>query len=340
MATATAAPVRLAILGAGTIGTIHALASLEAPEARVTRIWSRSPQHAARLAERVGAATAATVDEAVSAADVDAVIVATPTFVHEEQALSAITAGKHVICEKPLARDLAAAERIVAAAERAGVQLHVGHVARFFPEFARLHEEVLAGRVGAPAVVRMSRMAGFPHGADDWHNRPEASGGVILDMGIHDLDWLLWTLGPAQRVFARGLAGAGLDYLDYALITVRHASGAIAHVESSWAESGGFRVQGEVAGDRGLLAYDSANSTAFSLDLRREPEGPPGVAVPTAYTATSPYVDQLRAFCRSIGEGAPAPVTPEEALAALRLTLGALESARTGRAVVLEGGAA
>src|SRR5690554_5930830 len=119
----TTGRVRLAILGTGAIGGVHALAAQEAPETVVTAVWSRTPSHARELAERVGAVPCATIDEAVTRDDVDAVVVCTPTFLHHEHAVAAARAGKHIICEKPLARDLAGAEAILRAAQRAGVQL-------------------------------------------------------------------------------------------------------------------------------------------------------------------------------------------------------------------------
>jgi UDP-N-acetylglucosamine 3-dehydrogenase len=332
----SAAPVRLAILGAGTIGAIHGLCSLEAPEAQVTAVWSRTPQRAQSLAERLGAVACASIAETVARPDVDAVMVCTPTFLHREHALAAMAAGKHVLCEKPLARTLDEARDLIDAAQVAGVDLHVLHVVRFFPEFRRLHDLVTDGAIGRPALVRMSRAASFPRGSGDWHNDLEASGGVVLDMGIHDLDWLLWTLGPASRVYARGLLGQARPFLDYGLITVRLANGAMAHIESSWAEVEGFCVHGEISGDGGMLSYDSRDSTALQVTHREvNVIAPPGVNVPTAHTAESPYVSQLRHICLCIrGEQDPA-VPAEQAVEALRLALAALESMATGEVVTL-----
>ena len=329
-------PVRLAILGAGTIGTIHGLCSLEAPEATVTAVWSHTHQRAQSLAQRLRCSAYASLEDAVASPNVDAVLVCTPTFLHEEHALQAIAAGKHVICEKPLARDLSSASRLIAAAQQARVLLLVAHVVRFFPDFCQLRAAVRSGAVGQPAVVRMSRASSFPHGSREWHNQSALSGGVVLDMGIHDLDWLLWTFGPASHIYAKGLYGRGLDCLDYALLTVRMANEVMAHIECSWAEPEGFRVHGEIAGDAGLLAYDSLNSTALSIDLRQPPTTPPGVNVPTTFTAESPYVTQLRHFCRCI-QGQEEPlIAPQEAYESLRLALATLESITTNRPVWLD----
>jgi len=330
-----ALPVRLAILGAGAMGTVHGLASRDTPEAKVRAVWSRSRARARALAIRLGARVEEDVATAVSAPDVDAVLIATPTHLHAEAALAALAAGKHVLCEKPLARDLAAAESMCAAAERANRLLLVGHVVRFFPEFVRLREAVLTGEVGEAAVVRMARVASYPRSADDWRDHPEYSGGVVLDMGYHDLDWLLWTFGPAEEVYARGLYAQPRPLLDYALLTVRMACGVIAHVESSWAEREGFRVYGEVAGDGGLLTYDSAESTPYSEEIRDAMEEAPGVRVPSACTVRSPYALQLAHWARVLAGREPPITPPADALAALRLGLAALEAMHSGQPVRL-----
>lgn len=327
----TTKPVRLALLGAGVIGGVHALAAQEAPEATVTAVWSRAPAHAHALAARVGATPCDTVDEAVSRDDVDAVVVCTPTFLHHEHAIRAAQAGKHVICEKPLARELAGAEAIIEAARRAGVHLLVAHVVRFFPEFQALRRAVRGGAVGRPAIVRMARLSGYPRGRDDWHVSFRQSGGVLLDMGIHDLDWLLWTFGPADRVYTRALdTTTRPKYVDYALTILRLRSGAMAHIESSWAETGGFRTFGEVSGDVGLLTYDNAANPALNLALR-QPVTAPRISIPTTYTIESPYVVQMRHFARCIrGEEEPI-IAPEEAYEALRTALAALDTVRSGQ---------
>jgi predicted dehydrogenase len=325
-------PVRLAILGAGHIGARHAACAAQIAEAEIVAVWSRTPASAAALAAQVGARACATLQEVAEAPDIDATIVCTPSALHAEAAIALARAGKHVICEKPLARTVAQAEAIIQAAERADVQLLVAHVVRFFPAFRRLYDLIQGGAIGTPAVIRMSReTAGAPTG---WRADLAMSGGALLEMGIHDFDWLLWACGPAERVTCRAISRGGQSAPDYALTTLRLAGGAIAHVESSMVATAGFRTHGEIAGDAGLLAYDSDGDTALRVQLR-EPGPAPAVQLPTTYTMDSPYVAQLRHFCRVI-QGLEAPlITPAEALAALRVGLAALASAETGRTVSL-----
>lgn len=328
----TMKPVRLAIAGAGHMGARHSACIRANPEAQLVAVWSRTPQHAAALAASAGAQVASSVEELVQRADVDAVIVATQTGNHAETALAAIQAGKHVLVEKPLARTLPEAEMLIRAADDANVLLLTGHVLRFYRVFRVLHDHILAGDIGAPAVIHMSRETSVvPTG---WRSLLAEGGGVILDLGIHESDWLLWTLGPVQRVYCRAVSRTGSPAHDYALSTLRFASGAIAHVESSAVRASGFRIAGEFAGDGGMLTYDSDLDQALRMDF--EPVGrATWEGLPTTYTGPSPYGLQLEHWVRCIRGLEPPAVAPEQALDALRVALAALESVQTGKAVTL-----
>ena len=158
-------------------------------------------------------------------------------------------------------------------------------------------------------------------------------------MIVHDFDWLRWTFGPVTRVFAQGLYGkpehAGKR--DYALVTLRHESGAVSHVTGSWAHPGGFRTTLEVAGDAGLIEHDSARSAPLTFSPQAAVGGGGGVAVPESPLAAeeSPYYLELRAFIKALdGDTAP-PVTVYDAREAARIALAALESIESGKAVTL-----
>jgi predicted dehydrogenase len=179
------------------------------------------------------------------------------------------------------------------------------------------------------------RGGGFPHAWNNWFANYEWSGGAILDLSIHDLDWLLWTFGPAERVFAKGLMFSGLEEKDYALVTIRFKSGVIAHVEGSWATPGGFDVSLEVAGDKGLINFDSDAATPLVMGRWAVEAETQGVPVPSSPMAVSPYYLELQHFIDCIEQGRKPDVTPQEAMDAVALALAAIESVRTGLPVRL-----
>ncbi|MDQ2798411.1 MAG: Gfo/Idh/MocA family oxidoreductase, partial [Armatimonadota bacterium] len=179
---------------------------------------------------------------------------------------------------------------------------------------------------------------GLPR-ADDpnsWYADPAQSGGVVLDLIIHDFDWLRWTFGPVERVFAKGLYGKPnyVGQMDYALVTLRFVSGAMAHVTGSWAHPSGFRTTLEIAGDSGLIEHDSAASVPLTV-ARKGSSGGKAVSESPLAADQNPFFLQLSAFVRALRDGVPPPVTVYDAREAARIALAALESIETGKAVPL-----
>ncbi len=126
-------------------------------------------------------------------------------------------AGKHILCEKPLGRTLAQAQEMTAACEAAGVKLMVAHVVRFFPDYAQARRRVMAGEIGRPAVIRLSRESFQPKkAADNWFVDDAKSGGMVLDLMIHDLDYARWVAGPVTQVFAKSTGTHALAILTHA----------------------------------------------------------------------------------------------------------------------------
>jgi predicted dehydrogenase len=213
----------------------------------------------------------------------------------------------------------------------------IGHVLRFFPEYAMAKRMLDEGYVGRPAVARTTRSIGHPRTAGDWFADADQSGGVMVDMAIHDLDFLLWCFGEAERIYCKALNYRGPELTDYALATIRFRNRVIAHVEGSWAHPPGtFFTKLEIAGDRGLLDYDSR--AASPLQVWRKAEGDekaPGVVVPESPLADSPYQLEVCEFMDALRGGRPPCVTPQDAYSALELALAALESSRRGVPVTL-----
>lgn len=331
---------RVALIGAGTMGREHRRQWGAMPGAEVVGALAESREEAGRVAEAAACPAFGRdeFDALLRQTRPDIVDVCVPTPVHREYVERAAAAGKAVFVEKPLARTLEDCDAIIAAVERAGVPLMAGHVLRFFPEYIGAKRLVDAGGVGRPAAIRTARLAGMPHAGQSWHGDGAQSGGVVLDMIVHDFDWLRWTFGPVVRVFAQGLYGRPehVGRRDYALVTLRFESGAVAHVTGSWAHPGGFRTTLEIAGDAGLIEYDSAQSTPLILAQHQTDEGGGGAVIESLLAAgENPYLLELSAFIGALQSGVPPPVTVYDAREAARIALAALESIETGKAVTL-----
>lgn len=326
---------RVALVGAGTMGSVHA------------RHWNAVPgaELVGVLDPRTDAARAVGPpftdwDMLLAQTRPDIVDVCTPTPHHREYVEKAAAAGKAIFVEKPMARSLADCDAMLAAVEKAGVPAMSGHVLRYFPEYAAAKKLVDAGAVGIPAAARTARMGGFPDLEDrpNWYADPDQSGGVVLDLILHDFDWLRWTFGPVTRVYAKGIYNRAefRGRLDYALVTLRFKSDAVAHVTGSWAHPGGFRTTLEVAGDKGLIEHDSARSAPLTVSLRAE-SGGGGVAVPESPMASGedPYYLEIAAFVSALENNQTPPVTFQDARNAAEIALAALSSIDTGKVVTL-----
>jgi predicted dehydrogenase len=272
----------------------------------------------------------------------DVVDVSVPTPFHLDYVRRALAAKpKGIVVEKPMARTVAECDEMIHLTSSAGVPLFVAQVLRWFPEFAKAREQVQAGAVGEPAVIRTRRGGPFPRGWNNWYGKTEMSGGVLLDLIIHDFDWLLWTFGPVERVFAKGIAakpGAPAEVdKDYALVTLRFKSGAMAHVEGTWADPGGFKAYFEIAGTDGLLesGFTMPPMPPFVAALESADTTRQAVPTPESPLAVSPYQQELAHFLECLEAGKTPAVLPEEGMAAVRIAEAAAESVRTGRAVTI-----
>ena len=322
---------RVGVVGAGFIGAIHLSAYANMPEVEVVGVADARPETAAAGAALVGARAYSSYEDLLVTEDVEVVDVCLPTAYHRDLALRAGRAGKHVILEKPIARTLEDAEAILEAFSGTENRLFVGHVVRFFPEYAKIKTMMDAGDLGTVGVARTSRRSPFLTGWNDWYADWRMSGGVLLDLVIHDFDFLRWALGEVERVYARGVLGREYNRLDYALVSLRFVGGAIAHVEGQWGYPGPFNYSIEVAGSRALATADSTESP--SVQLLGGAAGPS--ESPDFLTGKSPFQTELEHFIECIRTGAEPVVEPRDAYEALRIGLAATESVLSGKPVTL-----
>ena len=327
---------RVGIVGAGFMGTTHAAGWAETP-AQIVGFTAETNNEASKLAAQYKASVYASLDEMLP--DVDVVDICSPTHLHHEMALKAAAAGKHVVCEKPLARTTAQAQETVAACEQAGVQLLVAHVVRFFPEYALAHAAVEEGQIGKPGVIRLHRGSYRPKKpAGNWFLDEEKSGGILMDLMIHDYDYACWVAGDVESVSARRVTEAHPDALvDYGLVILGHRSGALSHISGAWAyPPPTFRTKLEIAGDRGLIEFDSDSAAPIQNLILRSQADAPDVALPSSPVSESPYTTQIKEFHRALADGETPRVTANDGLRAVQIAAAAIESAHSGQPVTLQ----
>lgn len=311
------------VLGAGGMGNVHARQFRKMDDVEII-FFDPDQTRSEAYVKTWSAMPADSVDDLISKADI--VDVCLPSDMHTEFGLKAVAAGRATFVEKPIASTVTDGARLVAAADKAGVPFMVGQVVRFFPEYAAGNRLVKAGRVGNPAAARTRRGGGLPRG--EWFLDFKRSGGVLVDLAVHDFDWLRWTLGEVKSVYSRSVAAKSGGGPDYALTTLSFDSGAVAHVEATWMDPSGFRATYEVAGSEGLIEYDSRQVQT----LRVATSGKTLTEAPLS-AHDDPYYKQLSAFVSAVKTNTQVPVSGFDGLMALSIAEAAMTSALTDQVV-------
>lgn len=314
------------LVGAGGISTAHA-GAWQAVEG--ARLQVHALEGAEAFGETYGVPVVETYDELLETSDLICVITPTPEHAHLVE--RALRAGKDVVCEKPLTRTTADGRRLVALADELGRRLFPAHVVRYFPQYAAAHERVAAGGLGDLAVLRFTRAVPYPFDRG-WYSDPVQSGGITMDLMIHDLDQAAWFAGPVASVYAERRTGSDPYPTETAHVVLTHTNGAISHCRGLWTVPGAsFWYSYSISGTTGQLRYDSREEVGYRLT--RVPEDttnrPVGV---TAFTA-DPYASEIADFVHAWQTGEPAGVSTDDGLVAVALAEAAQLSSETGAPV-------
>ncbi|MEU1519047.1 Gfo/Idh/MocA family oxidoreductase [Streptomyces sp. NPDC005811] len=331
--------VRLATIGAGRIGSNHAaIVARDIPGATLAAVSDPVPGAAERLASELGAPLATTeVNEVLDREDIDGVLITAPARAHTDLVVAAAGAGKHIFVEKPMAVNLADADRAIAAAEQAGVVLQVGFNRRFAPGFAAARAAIDERRIGTPQLLRSLTRDPGPFTADP-ARIPQWT--IFLETLIHDFDTLCWLNPGAEPVGVHALADALVrpdakdrGHLDTAVVTIRFDNGAIATAEASFCALYGYDVRGEVFGSEGMVTAGGVRTTDMTF------YGAQGIHIDTARRDTDllreAYVGELAAFADAVRHKNPASVTGHDARRALSIALAAIRSVENDRPVTI-----
>jgi len=270
--------IRVGIIGTGLSATMHVQALAAVPDVEVAAVAGTTPAKADAFAAEHGIPLAYdSVPRLLAEARVAAVHLCTPPFAREEYARLAASAGVHVLIEKPMARDLAEADRIIAACRVGGVRLGAQFQMRFMPLPWQIKRDLDEGRLGkiflADCYAKWWREPAYYAGSS-WRGRLSGEGGaVLINQGIHSIDLLQWLAGSVRRLSARtATAVHDIEGEDLAVATVEFASGAIGSIVASTATYPGFSERIELHGDRGTLILRQGEGVAEWYLKGAEPE--------------------------------------------------------------------
>lgn len=334
----------VAIVGTGGIYRLaHGPAWRQITRAKVNATCDIIPERAEQARQELGTESCfGSIEELLENDGIDLVDICTPPYSHAEITIKALRAGKHVICEKPMALTLEDAKRMIQTSRETDRHLYIGHTRRFDRRWIQVKEQISSGRIGEPVSIRWNERcwAGFPK--DNWHWDPQ-NGGVLMDLGVHVADLFTWLLDARPtEVFAKGLSvreePREQGCFDFGLVQMGFEGGKQGLIEVSWAhpkDYAPFYSSMEIIGTRGKLSLSDRGAAPMAVVKN-------GVEVPrySPLLSTFPesFVDELDHFFDCVTGKAKPRITLEDASRAVGVITKALESASTGQPVKIGGG--
>lgn len=324
---------KAALIGGGHTGLQYALSLSKLRDVEWIGLCGTATDETVKLAEAVGSPVFQTYEAMMERTDPDIVCVCLPSNRQREYVLQSIERGKHVFCEAPLAFDSEQLKQTVQAAKAKGVHFFVGQVERFEPHFQDIKSKVDKGAIGSTGVVHIQRSG--PYLVEAWEQHTDSDmnlEGVICQWLTKDMFLMQWMLGEVRTVYALNPRAPGVDY---ALVTLRFASGSVANIAGYWGDSDRYRYRIELAGSEGIIRYDSKNTASIEIKRRTDKENRITADSPLV---CSPYDKQLADVLHCITAGSQPLVTPEDVAKSLDIAEAAFLSVETGMPVQLRGG--
>lgn len=341
--------IRFGLIGCGRVAPRHAQSLQQLHETQLVAVADVKESRARHFAEDYGATAYTDYHPLLARPDVDAVSICVPSGLHATVALDALAAGKHVLVEKPIALNLADADRMIERAERLGLRLGVVLQNRYNHPMQKLRKLIDDGGLGAihlgAACVRWYRPQSYYE--DGWHGTWAMDGGALMNQSIHHIDALQWFMGPVQSVMAYTATRAhAMEAEDVGVAILRFANGALATVEGStvtWPQN----LEGSVSvfGDRGSVKIGGTALNRIVLwkvegQLEQESELLTSQVVDPPSVYGYSHREVIHDFVRSLQTHSPLTTPGQEARKSLELVLAIYQAANSGREVILSNGTA
>ncbi len=324
---------KVAVAGLGRMGRVHAAnLAYRCPSAQLVAVFDAQQAIATAVAGHLGVPAAPPYAALLANDAIDALVIAAPTGAHASLALRAGRAHKHVFCEKPLSLDRDETVEVVEELASAGVGLQVGFHRRFDPASAAAAGRAQAGELGDLYLFRASQRDMSPPKAEFI----AGSGGIFVDMGIHDFDFARWLVGEVTMVSAHGAVVPGSDTMaagdfDSAVVAMEFASAALGLMDISRVAGYGYESSVEIMGSRATVRIDDPFLHQYQWRAAGRASQPLVTSFDQRYQDA--FVAELEAFAGAVGTGTAPAVTGLDALAAFDLAQAAKESCRLGQPV-------
>ena len=328
---------KVGLVGLGRLGRVYARdLATRIPETRLVAVADPDPAALAELSSTYAARPHADPERLLADDEVEAIVIASPTHTHAALTVAASGTGKAIFCEKPPALSLEETLKMKAAVGRPGVFFQMGFMRRFDPGYAAARRKVQEGLIGTPVVFKSSSRD--PYRTSLEYANPKSSGGMIMDMGIHDFDLARWFMGEVRSVSAVGgtLAYPELETvgdIDNAIVSLTFADGRLGVVDLSRNGVYGYDIRSELLGTAGTLRVGYIQETPL-LTLTKN-----SVAHDTVphfmQRFEQAYTIQLRDFALNVLENRPPSVTIDDGLAAIKVALAAERARVSGQPVAL-----
>ena len=331
--------IKIGLIGVGRIGKVFAQTlAFNVPQADLVAVADSDPSAAQEAAASFNIPVwYADYHQLLAQKDIQAVVIATPTHTHVEVAVAAAEAGKEIFCEKPLALTMAGNDQVIRAAQLAGVRLQVGLNRHFDPAYVAAKRMIQEGKIGQPVMIKL--IGRDPRRTNLDFARRENSGGMIMDMGIHDFDTARWLMdSEVERVYAEGgclvypeLKDVG--DIDNALINLRFTNGLLGNVDLSRNAIYGHDVRTEILGSKGGLIVGKDRYT--DLVIMTENSIAHDTVPYFMERFSTAFAEEMKGFIDCIVEDREPAVTGADARAAVRIAIAATRSLDEARPVLV-----
>lgn len=332
--------IRVGLVGCGVMGRSLALELKKVDGALLVGVCDVSREGAEKLGSELDVQAHTDPITFVTLGELDAVIIATPPFTHKELTITAADAGKHVFCEKPMAPTTADCLEMIRACERNGVKLMIGQVCRYHPMHRAIKEEVDSGRLGKLISIFVYRVGGAFSGIWDvpWRKSKAQSGGALMEINTHELDFMRWVGGEVESVFACGgnYVRKDWDYPDCAFVSLKYRSGAVGVLHSSQVSTiGGYGCRVECEGGSILLPSFWGEGAEMVIKEVGGDERHIRIDELSKRSHGSPVWQELNEFVRAVCEGREPEITGYDGMAAVELAEAAYMSIDSGEPIKL-----